>query len=245
MYNRKDKNNTVIVRVAVLCTIMMISLSMTGCASVTSLNDGEAYEIARYMADKLLQYDRSYGVDEVVYIDPTKPTATPEMTEAQDVSPSPDVTVQPEASALPETSQTAQDGTDGTEGTMTTNWSEFFTTNEWEIKYASYDTCQQYPKNAATYSVAASAGKKLVVIYFNVINKTDHKVKIDLTDRTLNYQLSVGDKVYKPLVSILDNGGLMFLKVTLKAKAKGKAVLMFEVPEGEDLTGMRLDVISQ
>lgn len=236
MYNRKDKNRFVVVRMAVLCTVMMISLTMTGCASVTSLTDGESYEIARYMADKLLQYDRSYGVNEVVYIDPTKATPEPESTEVPEVSPSPDVSAGP-----PENSAVPEDSTEAGE-TTTTDWSEFFTTDEWEIKYASYDTCQKYPKETDTYSVEASNGKKLVVISFDVINKTDHKVKIDLTEQGLNYQLTVGDNVYKPQATILDNGGLMFLKIKLKAGGTDKAVLIFEVPEGADLSGMRLDV---
>lgn len=238
MYNRNNKTPFVRLKTLVLCVVMVVSMSLAGCTGVTELTDDESYEIARYMADKLLRYDKSFGVDELVYIDPTLPTKEPEATEAPSVSPG------PEASAV----ASEQPGTDvpldenGTDEKNTTDWSEFFTTDEWEITYSSYDTCQNYPKDSDTYTVEAARGKKLVVISFNVVNKTDHKIKIDLTDAGLNYLLTVGENEYKPLVTILDNGGLMFLNIKLKAHGKDNAVLIFEVPEGADLSGMRLDV---
>jgi hypothetical protein len=220
---------------------MVFSITLTGCG-VTELTDAECYAVARYMADKLLQYDRSYGTDELVYIDPTKPTPEPEASAEPESSTAP--------SAEPVSPDDANSGNNGMspEGgenagePATTDWSEFFTTDEWEITYSSYEACQSYPKKSTAYVVDAQSGKRLVVFKFNIVNKTDHKIKIDLTNSGLSYQLVVGEDVYKPLVTILDNGGLMFLNVSMKAHGKGKAVLIFEVPEGADLSKMRLDV---
>ena len=82
----------------------------------------------------------------------------------------------------------------------------------------------------------------MLVISFDVINKTDRKIDVDLTDSGLEYQLFIGEESYSPNVALLANGGLMFLNIELKPYGQDKAVLIFEVPEGADLSTMRLDV---
>jgi len=44
------------------------------------------------------------------------------------------------------------------------------------------------------------------------------------------------------MIAILDNGGLMYLNIRLNPNEHDEAVLIFEVPEGADLSTMRLDV---
>ena len=214
---------------------------------MTSLSDGESYEIARYMADKLLQYDRSFGSMGLVYSDPALQTPEPEGTETPAAAEMPSSTEAPSAAhtpaagdkpgdVVPDSEDNAQDNT------VTADWSEFFTTDDWVITYSSYDTCKTYPEKSDIYQVTASKGKKLLVISFDVINKTGHKIDIDLTEAGLKYQLHIGNESYEPMISILDNGGLMFLNVKLKPHGQDKAVLIFNVPEGADLSAMRLDV---
>ena len=250
MDKRKDRNTSFIVRSATMFVMILFMFALTGCdVTVTSLTDEESYEIARYMADKLLQYDRSFGSSELVYVDPTLPTEEPESTELPVVTPEPAVadnqapTQSPVTDVQPGINNQVVPGDDGIPGdTVVADWSEFFTTDEWVITYSSYDTCKAYPKKSSAYQVTAAKGKKLLVISFDVINKTDNKIGIDLTESGLKYQLYIGEESYEPMISILDNGGLMFLNINLKPYGQDEAVLIFEVPEGADLSTMRLDV---
>lgn len=250
MDNRRDRSTSFIVRAATILIMILLVCTLTGCgATVTSLTDEESYEIARYMADKLLQYDRSYGSTGLVYVDPTLPTEEPVTTEAPVVTPAPAASGIPATSDSPASDgQTDSDTNDITgdnivpDDAVVTDWSEFFTTDEWVITYSSYDTCKSYPKKSDIYQNVASKGKKLLVISFDVINKTDHKIGIDLTESGLKYQLYIGEESYSPMIALLDNGGLMYLNIKLKAYGQDEAVLIFEVPEGADLSTMRLDV---
>ena len=243
-----DKVNSTIIKITAICVLGLNISTMTGCGmSVIALNEEETYEVARYMADKLLQYDRYYGTDELVYVDPTAPTEEPVYTEepavtAEPVAPVAPVspTLEPSDNVVPHTpADIPEEG--GNEATLI-DWSEFFTTDDWVITYSSYDTCQSYPKQSDIYTNEASKGKKLLVISFDVINKTDKSITINLTEDGLNYKLHIGEEEYEPMISILDNGGLMFLNVKLKPYGQDEAVLIFEVPEGADLSNMRLDV---
>ena len=256
-------NNNSLIRIVLVCVMSLFVSTMCGCG-VPTLTDEENYEISRYIADKLLQYDRTYGEgEELVYIDPNTMTPSPETTDA------PIATVAPVATDVPSTS-VGDDGSvgttspsggtaDGEEGgseqgdsssvdsneadqTIVADWSEFFTTDEWVITYSSYDTCQSYPKQSDVYLVEASKGNKLLVISFDVFNKAKKKIHIDLTESGLNYRLYVNEQEYEPMIAILDNGGLMYLNIRLNPNEHDEAVLIFEVPEGADLSTMRLDV---
>lgn len=248
MDKRKDRNTSFIVRAAAMLVMILFVFALTGCdVTVTSLTDEESYEIARYMADKLLQYDRSFGSSELVYIDPTLPTEEPESTEVPVVTPEPADNQAPTQSTVTDTQQGNNNqpvsGDDGMSAdAVAADWSEFFTTDEWVITYSSYDTCKSYPKKSDIYQVSAGKGRKLLVISFDVINKTDRKIDVDLTDSGLKYQLFIGEESYSPNVALLANGGLMFLNIELKPYGQDEAVLIFEVPEGADLSTMRLDV---
>ena len=82
MDNRRDNDTSFVIKVAAMLVMTVFVFTLTGCdLTVTSLSDGESYEIARYMADKLLQYDRSFGSMELVYSDPALQTPEPESTE--------------------------------------------------------------------------------------------------------------------------------------------------------------------
>lgn len=252
--NRTDRDNSIINKIVAAFVLVLLISTITGCGvSVVSLTEEENYEIARYMADKLLQYDKHYGSEELVYIDPTAPTEEPAATDIPVVTPGPTQTPvagevpltdgqNPETTGIPSGTGSDINSGDNSDNTTLIDWSEFFTTDEWVITYSSYDTCQSYPKQSDVYLVKATKGKKLLVISFDVINKTDKSITIDLTEDGLNYKLHIGDDEYEPKITILDNGGLMYLNIKLKPFGQDKAVLIFEVPEGADLSNMSLDV---
>lgn len=219
--------------------IMLVSVCLTGCAtSIVALNDDESRVVARYMADKLLQNDINYKKTELVYIEPTEAPETE--TPATQVPAQPTVVPQETQAPVSDNSQSLVETPDG--GDSIINWNEFFTTDEWSITYSSYDTYKTYPKKSDVYSINASEGNQLLVLFFDVKNLTDKKIKVNLSDSKLNYKLYIGENGYNPQIAVLDNGGLMFLKTSIPAGKTEKAELVFEVPEGIGFTDMRLDV---
>lgn len=227
-----------------LAGLMLTALFLTGCASsVVALNDDENRVVARYIADKLLQHDINYKKTELVYIEPTQePQAEDAVTQAPaQPTDTPQATQAPAQPTDASQATQAPDGpADGDENIV--NWNEFFTTDEWSITYSSYDTYKTYPKKSDVYSINATEGNQLLVLYFDVKNLTDRKIKVDLSDSKLNYKLYIGENGYNPQIAVLENGGLMFLKTSIPAGKSEKAELVFEVPEGIGFADMRLDV---
>lgn len=217
--------------------IVMAAICLTGCSSsVVSLNDDENRVVARYIADKLLQNDINYKKTELVYIEPAQEQEPEEQPAAQPT----DASRPTEAPVLnyQEPQDNSQDDIDSMD-----NWEEFFTTDEWSITYSSYDTYKTYPEKSDVYSINASEGNQLLVLFFDVKNLTDKKIKVNLSDSRLNYKLYIGDTGYNPQIAVLENGGLMYLKASIPAGKTEKAELVFEVPEGIKFADMRLDVL--
>lgn len=221
--------------------ILIAAICLTGCsASVISLNDNENKAVARYIADKLLQNDINYKKTQLVYMEPAieQPSELHESVEpAQGTEEPTQEPAQPPVTDSTDSSETSVDGVEGMVG-----WDEFFTTDEWSIKYSTYDTYKSYPADSDVYTIDASEGNQLLVLFFDVKNLTDEKIKIDLSDAGLKYKFYIGQTGYSPCIAVLENGGLLYLKTSIPAGKTGRAELIFEVPEGIELRDMRLDV---
>ena len=121
-------------------------------------------------------------------------------------------------------------------------WSDYFTTDQWVISYTSFRTYEAYPNNNDIFTIEASEGNQLLVLQFDVKNISNQKIKLNLMDEGYKYKLILGDRNYTPMLSILEDGGLLFLDVSIKPKKTHQTVLIFEVPMGADFTSMRLSV---
>lgn len=237
------------------CVITITMLCMTGCStSIISLSDSQRKEVSLYIADKLLEYDKNYSKNELVYIDVAKATPVPEETGAPvnetvatSVPDAPAVqTSAPQAgdnnlvmSGDSSNGQTTQE-TDG--GDEVLDWNEYFTTSKWQITYSSYNVYKSYPGNSDVFEINASKGNRLLVLFFDVKNLTDKKIKINLAKRNLKYKLYIGDEYFEPEVALLEDGGLLYLDTSVVAGKSKKTELVFEVPKDIKLTDMRLDV---
>lgn len=226
--------------------IMMAAIYLTGCSSsIVALNDDENKMVARYIADKLLQNDINYKKTELVYIEPTQDSQeevpeTPAPVQPTDAIAPTETSVPTET---PVTDNTDTPGEPSDEGDIISDWSKFFTTDEWSITYSSYDTYKTYPEKSDVYSINASDGNQLLVLFFDVKNLTDKKIKVNLSDLKLDYKLYIGDAAYNPQIAVLENGGLMYLKASIPAGKTEKAELVFEVPKDIKFADMRLDVV--
>lgn len=232
-------------RKAVLVAVTMFAcMCLTGCAtSIVELNEEETKAVARYMADTLLQHDTNYKKAELIYKEPEQQeTEEPVVTEAPVSAATP--TPEPEASASNDAIVKADTVTDssGEEDTII-EWDRFFTTDKWKITYSSYNTYKTYPEKSDLYAINAKEGNELLVLFFDIENLTDKKVKVNLINSKLKYKLHIGNDEYEPQIAVLENGGLMYLRTSIPAGKTGKTELVFEVPEGIELTDMRLDVI--
>ena len=192
----------------VFCTLCISVLS--GCSlSVQNLTNREVDEVARYVADKLLQYDENYTSKELVYIDPLLTTAEPITTEEPIATKEPTDAV---ATTVPQEGTIEDVGIDLLEDNEEeAEWSDYCTTDQWVISYTSFRTYEAYPNNNDIFTIEASEGNQLLVLQFDVKNISNQKIKLNLMDEGYKYKLILGDRNYTPMLSILEDGGLLFL----------------------------------
>lgn len=200
-------------------TAVMAALVLTGCGGVPDLSKENNGTAAQYVADALLKHDKHY--DEGLDYDHSllKPTPTP--------TPAP---------AKPEKDKKGKNspGTGGsntsaqTENRKSVSVSDVYGIKGVNIKPVSYQLKNSY--GSSVYQIMPSGkGNRLVVVYFNIANKTGKRKRVNLAAKNVSAELVVnGNSVGNPMLSLMDND-LQNLNVTLDAGKKKQGVLLFEV----------------
>ena len=114
-----------------------------------------------------------------------------------------------------------------------------------DIKYVSYEVAEHYPENGEelAFSMKAASGKRLLVVHFDLSNPGGDDIEVHTNSTEFKARLLVNgtDKV-RGDVTFLDND-LMNYSGLLTAGATVDAVLVFEIPEGEEISSMDLLII--
>ena len=100
-----------------------------------------------------------------------------------------------------------------------------------------------YQQNNSLY-IKAEAGKKIVVLEFEVKNNSSSDKKVELLKKKILYTLQIEDGgEYQPDLAILVND-LQFYNEKIKKGKSKKAVLIFSVPKQEIKKTMKLQVVN-
>ena len=212
---------------AVLCAMM---LSMTACGNeIPDLTEEESQRIGEYAAVTLLKYDannRSRLVDPEVVIAKLEKDAAKEATKAS----------QEEAKAE------EKDSTGTTEVTMptaqeeiTASMEDFFGLPEGvSITYEDYMVADSYPEDGAAddyFALDASAGKKLLVLRFQLTNGTEQEETIDLLNTNSRYIITVNDSIRANALTTMLPNDMSTYTETLEPGQTQELVLLLEVNE--------------
>ena len=116
-----------------------------------------------------------------------------------------------------------------------------------DITFKQYSIVDKYPATDAQGEfiyLEASEGYQLLVLQFDVVNKTDSLLPISLIDSELDYRIVCnGSKAAKPMLTILMDD-LGTLETNVEPNASQEAVLVFQVSDGmqQELQTMDLHV---
>lgn len=194
-----------------LCLCLSI-FTLAGCVESKDLTEEEQDMIAEYSAGVLLQHEDSYDrklIKQEIVLTP-EPVVTP------DATPAP---VETEASE-----SVAADGEEDAGNEMPLN--DLYHVAGMKVSYDSYEVCKEY-----TPEVVAGPEKRMFVVKYTVKNTTAKPLKINLTKRKIAYRLNLDGTDYDADPAFLENGGMNFLKTTIKANSSEKAVVVFEIPK--------------
>ena len=217
----------------------------TGCGQVIDLTDEENHLIAEYAAELLLKYDRNYDTrynpDELEDTTETM-TETDATTEAttEVVSTTEAATTEQDAPADGQTTQ-AQPVTDeavkediGATVDSDFDIAAFVGESRISVRYAYYMVVDSYPsydQDGMYIEGQAPEGYKLLVLKFEVENKTNEEQAVDLYNKDVNYNIVVDNsRTTKQMLTILADDLYTYDK-TIQASSREEAVLLYTVSD--------------
>lgn len=217
----------------------------TGCGQVIDLTDEENHLIAEYAAELLLKYDRNYDTrynpDELEDTTETM-TETDATTEAttEVVTTTEAATTEQDAPADGQTTQ-AQLVTDeavkediGATVDSDFDIAAFVGESRISVRYAYYMVVDSYPsydQDGMYIEVQAPEGYKLLVLKFEVENKTNEDQAVDLYNKDVNYNIVVDNsRTTKQMLTILADDLYTYDK-TIQASSREETVLLYTVSD--------------
>ena len=217
----------------------------TGCGQVIDLTDEENHLIAEYAAELLLKYDRNYDTrynpDELEDTTETM-TETDAATEATTavVTTTEAATTEQDAPADGQTTQ-AQPVTDeavkediGATVDSDFDIAAFVGESRISVRYAYYMVVDSYPsydQDGMYIEVQAPEGYKLLVLKFEVENKTNEDQAVDLYNKDVNYNIVVDNsRTTKQMLTILADDLYTYDK-TIQASSREETVLLYTVSD--------------
>ncbi len=240
----KKRIAAIILSIALLCT--------TGCAQVVELTDEENHLIAEYAAELMLKYDRNYKqrynpddieetTTEVTTETATETEATTETeaptTEAEDVN----------TSEAPQTSE--QPVSENVTATVDSDFdiAAFAGENRVSVQYSYYMIADSYPsydQDGVYMEIEAPEGYKLLVLKFEISNKTNEPQDIDLYSKDIDYSIIVDNarKTKQMLTILMDD--LYTYEKTIDASSIEEVVLLYTLSDSvaDNLSDLKLQV---
>ncbi|MCM1082723.1 MAG: hypothetical protein NC393_04660 [Clostridium sp.] len=224
------------------CIVLILSLFLVGCEKVIDLTDEESKQIAEYAGGLLLKYDRNIDSKyekglfeaEVEALNSTEAvieistentaTVTDASTEAEINNQEHVVTEEP-VDAEDVSGVVSDVGADF-------NIAEFLGENNINIKYSYYmllDTYPSYGKDGVYIELEAQSGYKLLVLKFELENKTNDNQYIDLYSKDTGYNIIINDsKIARQMLTILLDDMYTYQN-TLEASSREEIVLIYQV----------------
>lgn len=222
-----------------LCLATCLTLSLTGCGNaIAELTDEEAEVVGEYAAVTLLKYDanhRSRLVDTdmvIAQMERDAQRAARKAAAAEETASSEADTGSESGSGEAETTVVEQPASSEE---ITADLDEVFAIPEGvNLVYTGYTTADTYPEDdslGSYFTLDASAGKKLLVLYFMVTNDSDADVAVDTFSANATCRISVNDGVYHRSLQTMLPNDLSAYQSTLAAGSGETLVLLAEIDE--------------
>lgn len=225
---KKKKNRAGCRNSAWIALVVAVMLGLSGCGQVIDLTDEENHLIAEYAAELLLKYDRNYDTKydpEEATTEATPTEATTETTTETAVEATTEAQVSSEESVTEEITTTVADDFD---------IAAFVGENRISVRYAYnmvVDSYPSYDEDGMYIEVEAPEGYKMLVLKFEVENKTNEEQKIDLYSKDINYNIIVDNtRKTKQMLTILQDDLYTYNK-TIAASSREETVLLYTVSD--------------
>lgn len=242
-------------------TVVLVLFSFSGCGLVpqlAELTDEQEKLVTEYAAGLLLKYDKTYDngllTEEELLVAEQKEIEQLEKEKKQKQLAEEYLEKTEKAKADKEKQKEEKKDKEDTESaTVSTGPAviasdavgEFMALDGVGISYLGMKNLKSFPENGnSAFSIDASNGNELIVTRFKVKNNTETSKEVDLFDKGIVYTLVCADgSSYTSSTTWLAED-LSIYKNTLNGSAGDETVLIFEIPEGKDLTGASIKIVT-
>lgn len=200
-----------------LCFSMLM---LAGCTQGRDLSEEQQDLIAEYSAGILLQHESSYEKRLLKQEETEGPAETAQPLET--ASPTPEST----PSQMPD-----REAADEEETVNEIPLNDLYKVPGMNVTYESYTFCREYPKKSSVFQMTAKKGERLLVVKYKVKNTTAKSLKVNLIKRKIGYTMNLDGTEYEPTIAIQKNGGLNYLKTTLKPHSSQQAIVVYNIPK--------------
>lgn len=222
----------------ILMSVMLFTLS--GCVERIELDEEQEAKFIGYSMYAVLEHDKNYMLG----------LNTVELDMEEGTEPSTD-----EPTEIPETggetpsggNNGGEDGSGNTAGTVSMD--KALTVDGLSIVYKDIEVCDSYPESEGepVFSFKAVAGKKLVVLKFDMTNTTEADMNVDILSKKLSFR-GIFNKAVKTraCVTLLPEA-MNTYNSTIKAGETAESILVFEMSDGyvTNLSDIQIEVISE
>lgn len=228
----------------VLCVLL---LSGCGDAQMVELSEEQEMQVAEYAAGLLLKDAKNYetrlvDTDELLM----------QLAEEQRYQNELDAKIEAmkkaqkkEDDSKPQEESHATQIVDASTGqTVVMNLEDILELEQVSIQYQGYEIVDSYPENEGSlvFAMDATAGQKLLVVHFVLSNQSDTEQMIDLARLGCRYRCSINGEGYQSALSTLLLNDLSLYKEVMEAGQSEDVVLVWEIPEGQEISQLDLMV---
>lgn len=241
--------------------VLSSCILMSGCASIPDLSEDEEEMVTEYAASLLLKYDsenhsrlvstdsyvNAYNTAVRIYEDSKQQYY--DAIQAEEDARREEAKAQEELNAgYAENTTGPMHSSDGTGGALVVDArsiADFIGASGFSIDYAGYDILDSYPEDFDdfTFSMDATTGNDLLVIYFNVTNMLSGTNTLDVFNVNPTFKTSVnGDKYLSVFKTIILEDDMSVYLGDFSGNESKRLVLVTEVPDGTTLNSLGLRI---
>ena len=200
-------------------------LGLTGCGEnkIPNLTDEQVAQVGEFTAFTLMRYDANHRSRLVDYTSMMESTPAPETPESPEPAPE----------------QTGMDPVDDTpvigngETDTSADAEELLRLPEgMSLSCVGHTVCGVYPEGESDFVITAAAGKKLLVIQFDLANSLDAEQAVDLLESDCAFRITVNGKLTRKALLTGLPDDLSTFSGTVPAGGSVSTVLLIEV-DGE------------
>lgn len=213
---------------------LIISIVLTGCASVPDLSDEDNQIISQYIAGAVLnnseRYGYSFNYDKSVLNPTPKPTAAPTLAPEPENTPGSNGTNgKPGTGSQGNSGSTGGSGGTGGSGVSAAknvSPAELYNIPGISVKPVSVTTKKHISTSFS--SISADEGKKLVIVSFLIKNNSSKAQKAAFVKKDISYSITIGGKGYGNAMLTIAEGDLLSFNEKIAAGGSKKGVLVFQ-----------------